>query len=130
MINWIKETIGLTPPGERRKRPSVRLCTRCGKKEGQTRSCQRCNVVRLSRSPEEREYGLRNYDQKVSAANAAAEEIIDTLRFASPSVSAELRNALLLVLANDFKKANSGKWKGNVATGYIAGDVLGSFLSN
>lgn len=75
--------------------------------------------------PGRTEANLITFDQKVAAADAAAINILATLRFASPKLQEEFRSTLSQLLAKDFKEANSGKWTGDVALGM----AIGMFLS-
>ena len=114
MGRWGKRRNG-DPPS------SLEYCTHCRRIAGSNlRACHRCNAIKQG--------SVEAFDRRAAVADDAAAEIIGTLRFASPRMKAELRSALVEVLAEDFKKANSGKWKGDIAVGYVAGDFIGNLL--
>lgn len=106
--------------GPPRTRQSLSWCPLCGK-EGRPN----CLACQGELSSETRRSKIETFKRRRSLADQEITALNEHLMFASPAVRKQFAEALSELLVDEFRTANSGKWKGELALGLTAGQILG-----
>ena len=99
--------------------PTAPWCPGCG-----AQGSANCLVCRGETDPGARQANLEAFNQRRQFADREVTALVGHLEYASPRVKAMARESLCRLLAEDFRAASGGKWRGDFAFGAVVGSMF------